>query len=174
MSSIKSCSFFPLPFADGADSAFPFMIRLLLLLSSLVSSSSSDASELRSEFDGDGDCGERFSCSCIIVRNSWMDSLSAHSWESSDKSSWRRPYCGRDNKIKHQLEFYANSCCKMFELVTKQNYLKSNSFSNIANSISFAKTKRLSLLLRHTRVIPSISKFIFETIWTKLNSCHIF
>lgn len=41
---------------------------------------------------------------------------------------------------------------------------KSNSFLYIANSISFGDKTFLSLLLRHPRVIPLISKFIFETI----------
>lgn len=59
---MKSCSFFPLPFATEAEEAFPLIINLLLLfVSSFGSSSSSEASELRSELDGEGDCGERFS-----------------------------------------------------------------------------------------------------------------
>jgi len=91
MSSMKSCSFFPLSLADPGF-PFPLKIKLLLLLSSFVSSSSSDASELRSEFDGEGDCGERFSCSWSIVRKSWMDSFNAHNWDRSERSNWRRPY----------------------------------------------------------------------------------
>lgn len=56
------------------------------------SSSSSDETELASELDGVGEGGERVSCSCSIVRNSWIDSFRAHSWDSSDRSSCRRPY----------------------------------------------------------------------------------
>lgn len=56
------------------------------------SSSSSDETELASELDGVGEGGESVSCSCSIVRNSWMDSFRAHSWDSSDRSSCRRPY----------------------------------------------------------------------------------
>lgn len=56
------------------------------------SSSSSDETELTSELDGVGEGGERVSCSCSIVRNSWMDSFSAHSCDRSDRSSCRKPY----------------------------------------------------------------------------------
>lgn len=56
------------------------------------SSSSSDETELASELDGVGEGGESVSCSCSIVRNSWMDSFRAHSCDSSDRSSCRKPY----------------------------------------------------------------------------------
>lgn len=56
------------------------------------SSSSSDETELTSELDGVGEGGDRVSCSCSIVRNSWMDSFRAHSWDSSDRSSCLKPY----------------------------------------------------------------------------------
>lgn len=56
------------------------------------SSSSDETSELASELDGVGEGGESVSCSCSIVRNSWMDSFRAHSWDSNDRSSCRRPY----------------------------------------------------------------------------------
>lgn len=56
------------------------------------SSSSSDETELTSELDGVGEGGERVSCSCSIVRNSWIDSLRAHSCDRSDRSSCRSPY----------------------------------------------------------------------------------
>lgn len=56
------------------------------------SSSSSEDTELTSELEGVGEGGERVSCSCSIVRNSWMDSLRAHSCESSDRSSCLKPY----------------------------------------------------------------------------------
>lgn len=56
------------------------------------SSSSSDETEFASELDGVGEGGESVSCSCSIVRNSWMDSFSAHSCDNSDRSSCRKPY----------------------------------------------------------------------------------
>lgn len=74
------------------------MIRLLLLVvadESSSSRSSSDETELASELEGDGEGGESVSCSWSIVRNSWMDSLRAHSCESNDRSSCRRPYISR-------------------------------------------------------------------------------
>lgn len=120
MSSMKSCSFvgsavpspaalfMPLP----APPPLPFcwwlllinrllFARWLLLLLSSLASSSSDANELMSEFEGDGDWGDRFSCSCSIVRNSWIDSFRAHSWDNSDKSNCRRPYCEWELKKKN-------------------------------------------------------------------------
>lgn len=56
------------------------------------SSSSSDETELTSELDGVGEGGESVSCSCSIVRNSWIDSFRAHSCDRSDRSSCRKPY----------------------------------------------------------------------------------
>jgi hypothetical protein len=41
-----------------------------LPLTHAVASSSSEANELRSELDGDDDLWAKFSCSCIIARNS--------------------------------------------------------------------------------------------------------
>lgn len=79
------------------------LLMIAMLSSQFVSSS--ETSELRSEFDGDGDCCKKFSCcSCIIVRNSWIDSFNAHSCDNNDTSNWRRPYCNekwerRKNKI---------------------------------------------------------------------------
>jgi hypothetical protein len=59
--------------------------------SSSSSSSSSDVIEFNSELDGEGDGGDRVSCSCSIVRKSCIDSFNAHSWDSNERSSCRRP-----------------------------------------------------------------------------------
>lgn len=60
-------------------------------------SSSSEDSELASEGVRERDGGDSASCSCRNTRNPCMDSLRAHSCESSDKSSCRRPYISRRN-----------------------------------------------------------------------------
>jgi hypothetical protein len=78
-----------------SSSSRPLIITVLTCFG-VTSSSSSDAKELRSELEADGD----FSCSCSIVRNPWMDSLSAQSCESNDRSSCRRPNCKWKQKTK--------------------------------------------------------------------------
>lgn len=116
----------------------------------LFSSSSSDANEFRSEFDGDGDCCEKLSCSCIIVRNSWIDSFNTHSCDSSDRSIWRRLFCNRNNKIKRKKKL-------TFLCVTKYYWVRSHIIHNLNISFNYAGIEKKN---KKETVRPSQNKFI--------------